>query len=96
MGTWKKLSEHRQQHKRLVINHYGVVCACCGESEIVFLVIDHINGGGNTHRKVTGSGSNFYYWLIKNKYPIGYQVLCHNCNFAKIHGECPHKNKTRL
>ena len=24
-------------------------CACCGESHIEFLVIDHINGGGNTY-----------------------------------------------
>jgi radical SAM protein with 4Fe4S-binding SPASM domain len=91
MGTWKKLPEYRQKIKRMVIDHYGKVCSCCGESELVFLVIDHIQGGGNKHRKITGDGSNFYHWVVKNDYPLGFQVLCHNCNFAKSCGECPHK-----
>ena len=26
-------------------------CACCGEKELSFLTIDHINGKGNIHRK---------------------------------------------
>src|SRR3990167_11182501 len=26
-------------------------CACCGESELKFLCLDHINGGGGKHRK---------------------------------------------
>jgi len=75
-------------------------CSCCNESENKFLSIDHINGGGNKHRKKlksAGRGSNFFLWLKRNKYPKGYQILCYNCNCAKgFYGQCPHKiNKTK-
>lgn len=67
-------------------------CACCGESEIKFLSIDHIDGGGNAHRKEIGRAFNcIMYWLKRNNYPDGFQVLCFNCNMAKgFYGECPH------
>ena len=65
-------------------------CACCGESRFEFLVLDHVHGGGNDHRKATGI-SNLPYWAKRNGWPLGFQVLCHNCNFAKsAHGRCPH------
>ena len=76
--------------------HYGglpPVCSCCGENKVEFLGIDHINGHGNEHRK-SMKGTNIYRWLIKNDFPEGYQVLCHNCNLSKgFYGYCPHKNK---
>lgn len=78
--------------KHTVISHYGAKCACCGEEMIDFLCIDHIDGGGRQHRKITGVGTHFYQWLKRNNYPIGFQVLCYNCNHAKelVLG-CPHK-----
>lgn len=67
-------------------------CACCGESELKFLCLDHIHGGGSKHRKEVGSGFALYLWLKRSGYPKGYQVLCHNCNMAKgFYGLCPHK-----
>jgi hypothetical protein len=27
-----------------------------------------------------------------NGMPDDFQVLCHNCNYAKSHGGCPHGN----
>ena len=68
-------------------------CVCCGESEIKFLAIDHINGEGNEQRKQIGRrGTSFYRWLKDNNYPKGFQLLCHNCNMAKgFYGECPHQ-----
>jgi hypothetical protein len=72
-------------------------CACCGEKEINFLCIDHINGGGNKHRKeisAHGKGGNIYNWLYKNNFPEGFQILCHNCNMAKgAYGICPHRKQ---
>jgi hypothetical protein len=70
-------------------------CACCGETHIEFLAIDHIDGNGNQHRKEfnTGSGTPFYYWLKRNNYPEGFRVLCHNCNMAiGLYGKCPHED----
>jgi hypothetical protein len=93
MPTWKKSKEYRDKIRKEIISYYGGKCSCCGETEIVFLVIDHINGGGCKERKIRGHGSQFYRWLKKENFPSGYQVLCHNCNFAKRMGECPHKKK---
>jgi len=77
-----------------VLNHYSngtLQCKCCGEKIYEFLCLDHIKGGGNKERKKTGYGPKLYLWLIKNDFPIGYQVLCHNCNLAKgFYGKCPH------
>lgn len=85
---------HRLKVKLECIGHYGGCCGCCGESILAFLAIDHMNGGGTQHRKSEKiSGSRFYSWLKKNNFPDGFQVLCHNCNWAKyVLGECPHKN----
>ncbi len=64
-------------------------CECCGEKEIKFLALDHINGGGHKHRQ--SMNTTIYAWLRTNKYPQGFRVLCHNCNMALgLYGECPH------
>jgi|WetSurMetagenome_2_1015567.scaffolds.fasta_scaffold74864_3 hypothetical protein len=41
----------REKLRKRLLSHYGEECACCGESEQVFLCIDHIEGGGEIHRK---------------------------------------------
>jgi len=78
------------------LNHYSngnPCCACCGESHIEFLGIDHIEGGGNKARRERGQG-NIYQWLKKRNYPSGYRVLCHNCNMSiGFYGYCPHSKE---
>jgi hypothetical protein len=85
--------------KQKVIEAYGGKCACCGESIIEFLTIDHINNNGAEDRKNNGNktGGKLYRWLIKNNFPQGeYQVLCFNCNCSKgFFGYCPH-NKLKI
>lgn len=89
----------RQRLKLEVLSHYSkgkLRCACCGTEGTVFLTLDHIKGGGNRHRKEVG-GSMMYKYLIRVGYPLGYQVLCWNCNAAKhILGKCPHTSVTRI
>ncbi len=92
--------ESRQKMKLEVLQHYSNLdipcCACCGESIIEFLCIDHLNGNGNVHRKEIGSshGRNMYRWLKQNNFPPGFQVLCWNCNTAKgLYGQCPHQRE---
>jgi hypothetical protein len=68
-------------------------CNCCQESEIKFLCIDHINGGGVKHRKKINrlAGTSFYVWLKNNGYPSGFRVLCMNCNSSiGSYKYCPH------
>jgi hypothetical protein len=100
---WAKeyYKRQHQERKRRVLQHYcsGLLkCACCGEKEIDFLSIDHINGGrfgreigiGSKDKKLRGR--NLYYWLEKDNFPVGFRVLCFNCNHAYGHyGKCPHQ-----
>ena len=90
----KYIRKVRQKARLEVLTHYGgnpPRCGCCGENHLQFLGIDHINGGGSKHRREFKIGGSFYPWLRQNNYPIGYQVLCHNCNLAKgFYGACPH------
>lgn len=93
----------RLKEKRLGIllknecfKHYGNKCSCCGECDLRFLTIDHVNGEGNNHRKklfkYNVGGVHMYRWLKMNKFPDGYTILCMNCNWATRYGEaCPHK-----
>lgn len=93
-----KMREYRQKSKiRLRLETFdaygGAICRCCGEKEVLFLTIDHVNNNGAEERRLHGSrgGYAFYAILRKLGYPPGYQVLCFNCNMAKgAFGICPH------
>lgn len=85
----------RAEAKKLAFDHYGNKCACCGETELVFLQIDHVNNDGAVHRKGSGGlrGASICQWLIKKNFPEGFQILCRNCNFSKPRngGVCVHQ-----
>lgn len=90
----RKLVSRRYSAKlrQETIAAYGGRCACCGESNQVFLAIDHVHGGG-TKELTSGGGAKFYSRLRKLGFPRDdYQCLCHNCNWAKhvTGGRCPH------
>lgn len=84
------------------LTHYSASpprCACCGETEVVFLTIDHINNDGAVQRRAIGDrhwkGRDYYFWLKRNGYPknLDLQVLCWNCQWGKrARGECPHRS----
>ena len=88
----EKIKENNKKLRLNALTYYGgnpPKCNCCGEKEIKFLTIDHINGGGYQHTKRVGS---IYKWLERNNYPLGFQILCWNCNCAKgLYGKCPHE-----
>ena len=74
-----------------ILSHYSngtLKCASCGFDDIRALSIDHINGGGAPHRRMTGN--DIYGWLKRNGFPEGYQVLCMNCQLIKrqVNREC--------
>lgn len=85
-------AETRLRIRQEVIAHYGGECAYCSNDELIFLTIDHIEGGGNTHRKETKEPNICVLLYDQNRrdgdYPLGFQVLCWSCNSAKhFHGE---------
>lgn len=66
-------------------------CAHCETEELVVLCLDHVNGGGRREREKVGIGGgiNFLRWLKLQDYPLGYQVLCYNCNARKSFSQLP-------
>ena len=87
---------YRKAVKDKVFTAYGRQCKCCGETEPLFLDIDHMDNDGAEHRKKhrLGTGKQFYVWLITNNFPSNFQTLCCNCNRGKFrnNGICPHKD----
>ena len=98
-NQWGKVS--RVRLKTEMFGYYcdgKIKCKHCGEDEIGLLTIDHVNGGGNKHRKengINGAGYNFYCLLKRNNYPNGFQVLCWNCQFKKRLKEIAPANPTK-
>lgn len=88
--------KRRIKIKEKVFQHYGgnpPRCACCGETIPEFLSVDHIHGTDDSRNR----SHRLYVWLFHKNFPPGFQILCHNCNFAKGHyGECPHEKSKRL
>lgn len=77
-----------------VLEYYGNKCICCGEAQILFLTIDHINRDGAKQKEELGTrGSNLYRKIIALGFPDDLQVLCYNCNCGREYnnGICPHK-----
>lgn len=94
----RERNNKRNRYLRLlVLQHYGGTppkCACCGESQVEFLSLDHINGGGRQQRRTIKI--RWWEWLLRNGLPDGFRVLCHNCNQAiGIYGYCPHETGTK-
>lgn len=85
--------KYKTQIKTTVINHYTHGTMACmnpncevpgGAKNIHALCVDHINGGGRKQTQLLKrTGTAFYLWLIRNKFPEGYQVLCASCNTIK-------------
>jgi hypothetical protein len=87
---WAKIT--RDKHKDSVYTAYGNKCVCCGETEPLFLTIDHVNNDGNIERKLNSQG-NLYSRIISAGFPDTFQILCWNCNTGKMrnNGVCPHQ-----
>ncbi len=90
-------ASYNQRIKKECFEHYGglpTICNCCQTSYLEFLSLDHISGGGNAHRQQLGNNQAVYRWLKKTKWPIGYQILCFNCNHSKGVGNfCIHQKQ---
>lgn len=80
---------YRHDVKINVLTHYGnakLACVQCGEARLPCLTIDHVDNNGNLDRKGRNLyGSNFYKMLRRQNYPSGFQTLCMNCQFIKMH-----------
>lgn len=78
-----------------MVTAYGGRCECCGETEMAFLSLDHINGGGHRERLALGN-SGLFRKLRSEGWPRdGFRLLCMNCQFGTLNGRtCPHQLAT--
>ena len=90
--------QYRQRVKLAALEKYGgkpPKCSCCGELEIEFLTLDHVNNDGAIRRKSRRgtTGSTAYRQALKND-EEGIVVMCWNCNCGRDNRKdktCPHK-----
>lgn len=105
----RKYQERKEEYKkhnkaymtkvrRTVLEAYGNKCACCGETNSMFLSLDHVNGGGAEHRREVGSSSyKVYRDVIRQGFPAKFRILCFNCNMAMgFYGFCPHQGESEF
>lgn len=98
-GKTKNSEQNRKSRLKLkieVVEKMGGKCTCCGETEIEFLTVDHINNDGVTDRKnkiIPKGGASSFRYIKQNNYPPGFQILCFNCNYSKHlgNGICVHQ-----
>lgn len=97
----KKLSKQRRTWlMQDLIDKYGGICVCCGETTYIFLTLDHKNGGGSKERKQEPSRNNYTYYkkLLEGPIREDLQVMCMNCNWGRYRngGVCPHKENQEI
>jgi hypothetical protein len=80
--------EHDLEIRIKFIEMYGGKCECCGETQVDFLTLDHIDYSSKGKWE---TGRKGYVKALDKYRPDLYQVLCYNCNCARRHGICPHK-----
>ena len=86
--------KHKDELFGRILDYYGHKCNCCGEPNIKFLTVDHVNNNGHEHRKKKGQITlGVYRDVIKQGFPPDYQILCWNCNICRnLCKICPHKS----
>lgn len=92
-----RASQKKYSNKRYncVMDHYGRACTCCGEKNLKFLTIDHINGNGKSHRRNCQIYQTLYAdFKLSGIWSEEVAVLCYNCNCGRYRngGTCPHKD----
>lgn len=98
---YKKWLLNKENWLTQIRKGYGDQCACCGETNPLFLTIDHVNNDGWKDRPRNKNGNysdrlfsgHKYLKIIRENFPDYLQLLCWNCNCgrARNNGICPHK-----
>ena len=77
-----------QKHKAILYKELGDKCACCGERDLMFLTVDHVNNDGGKLRKQKSAHARPHLMLkLHRENPGSLQLLCMNCNHAKMRND---------
>jgi hypothetical protein len=90
----KKNKERYKKLKADLIRLYGSQCACCGETSVEFLALDHVHRDGTFHRAFENPKSLYARLVKENRRLSEYRLLCHNCTCSLgFYGYCPHEEE---
>lgn len=100
-GAARVASGRRSEAKardEIYLRYGGPRCVCCGETELLFLTLDHVDNDGGSHRReIVGKNGGCSYRQLRSSlrrrgWPPILQVLCFNCNMGRQRngGVCPH------
>lgn len=83
--AYSAANRRREKYRDIVVSMYGGECAACGETEPLFLTMDHINNDGWQLRKSNyrEGGIALYLDVMRHGKRDDLEVLCYNCNFGK-------------
>lgn len=82
-----------ERYWQMILDAYGRMCYCCGETIEDFLTLHHINRDGGEHRKRRPGAKLMFLDVIREGFPKGkYAIACMQCNYAMRWGKiCPHE-----
>ena len=67
--------------RQRILEIYGNSCSCCGETNPIYLTVDHVNGKKAVGHSKRMSGARLYRWLRCHGFPKDqFRLLCYNCN----------------
>lgn len=95
LANRKRLRDEKRRLLSEAIAAYGGRCECCGETEPMFLTIDHVRARHSTE----GTGVSMYRELRRAGWPKDdYRLMCFNCNCGRERagGVCPHRMRAGL
>lgn len=83
--------KHQPETRKMVLDHYGNKCSCCGETNDDFLSIVGMTNETKVIKKKKTNG--IFSFLRSHGYPKGFQTACYTCSWAiGKYGICPHVN----
>ena len=75
-----------REGRRKILDFLGRRCVCCGETDEIYLEVDHVFNDGNKERKKRSHKWEVVYKKLQAE-PGRYQILCCNCNKAKHYND---------
>jgi hypothetical protein len=86
-------AQYYRSLRATMIDAYGGICSCCGETEEIFLTLARTDEEGEGRRGFGRMSKTLLRRLRDAGWPhAGFQLLCRNCQHAvSMLGTCPHK-----
>lgn len=86
----KLARNYKRRLREQFLEMYGNKCACCGETLVEFLTVEHKLGQIGIKKKEIAYDA--YRKAIQEYRPDIYEIRCWNCNMSKgRYGYCPHE-----